>query len=107
MEIVTYHFPNESNTREAAKIIYRNINDNLGGRYSATVIVSNNHLQQRYGVYDSQDEEVMYFMVNAKNNPPYITFNYKSEVHRAVIEETIAKAAEEQEGVEQKSRVKA
>ena len=106
MEIVTYHFPSESNTREAAKSIYLNINDNLGGRYTATVIVSNNHLQQRYGVY-SQDEEVMYFMVNAKNNPPYITFNYKSEVHKTILDEVIAKAAEEQEGVEQKSRVKA
>ncbi len=106
METVTYNFPDEHKTREAAKNLYRTITDGFGGKYNA-VVMANNNLQQRYGVSDAgNDEEVLYFMVNARNSNPYITFNFKTATHKAVFEEIFARTAEEQGGIAQKQRMK-
>lgn len=106
METMTYNFPDESSTREAAKNLYRAITDGFGGQYTAVVVATNN-LQQRYGVSDlSNDEEVLYFMVNSRNSSPYITFNFKSEANLAIFEAVFANAAEEQGGIRQKQKLK-
>ncbi len=96
MNNITYDFPDEFKTREAAKNLYRTINDGFGGKYNAAV-VANNNLQQRYGVDDGTDE-VMFFMVNAKNNSHHINFTFKTEIIKTVFEAVINNVCEEQGG---------
>lgn len=103
---MTYNFPDESSTREAAKNLYRTVTDGFNGQYSATVSSTTN-LQQRYSVSDlANNEEVLYFMVNSRNITPYITFNFKSEAHIVIFEAVFSHAAEEYGGIRQAQKMK-
>jgi hypothetical protein len=103
METVTYRFPDEEKTREAARTIFRSICDDV--RYSAATATSQQFTHQRYAVSDGQDQEVMFYVVNAKGGTPSIVFNFIVPGHKTILEPVIAKAVEAQEGVEQKPLV--
>jgi len=103
METITYRFPDEEKTREAARIIFRSICDDV--RYSAATATSQQFTHQRYSVSDGQDQEVMFYIVNAKGSTPSIVFNFVIGGHKNILEPVIAKAVEAQEGVEQKPMV--
>ncbi len=105
METITYRFPDEIKAREAARIIYRSICDGNDSRYSAATATSQQFTHQRYAVSDGQDQEVMFYIVNAKGNNPYIVFNFLVSGHKNILHPIIAKAVEAQEGVEQKPQV--
>ncbi len=105
METITYRFPDETKTREAARIIYRSICDSNDSQYSAAAASSQQFTHQRYAVSDAHAQEVMFYIVHAKVSSPYIVFNFLVDGHKNILQPIIAKAVEAQEGVEQKPQV--